>query len=410
MKYSKKLYFDVRNVRPPEGHVSRYALWVYFTGPKLRTRPKGMYHGMPKWVLLFGLLSLALISLLGGCKKSEKSQVKAAATKELELLEDLDDKTIETYISYQELYPSDEAPQEVSSKVRDIFPKFFEDFSYKLLDIKIKEDTARVTVRLNTIDAEALAKDYSRASMKKRIASSANPEGVEYSLEDYYLLLGELLDENQYETVENNCTLKLKKENDTWELEHSSSLDDQLVGGFVSYLEDPNLFSPEEIVEIHFDTLKEFDTEQLNRYLGIDSLFDADDSYSRSITQELTRQISDNFDYRILKEKDDGHTATVTAEITSYDAKSILNAYEKSLDAYLKSSQAFADGENGRLKKSSRLLLDSIKANKSSSTTKIELTLVNDGTSWKLQMDEDVAQAIVGSMGEAVEEISSDVK
>ncbi|MCB5713728.1 hypothetical protein NE689_14665 [Lactonifactor longoviformis] len=361
-------------------------------------------------LLLFTLLLLILVCLFGGCQKSEKSQVKAAATRELDLLKDLDDKTIEKYISYEDLYPSGEIHQEVSSKIKNIFSRFYENFSYKILDIQVKNETARVTVRLNTIDAETLAKDYSRASMKKRIASSANPEGVEYSLEDYYLLLGELLDENQYDTVENNCTLKLSKESNTWKLEHSSRLDDQLVGGFVSYLKDPNLFAPEEIVEIHFDTLKEFDTEQLNRYLGIDTLFDADDAYSRSLTQELTNQISDHFDYRILKESDDGHTATVTAEITSYDAKSILNSYEKKLDSYLNSSQAFADGESGRLKKSSQLLLNSIKANKSASSTKLDLTLINDGTSWKLQMNEDVAQAILGGMGEAVKEISSDVK
>ncbi|BFL47817.1 hypothetical protein [Lactonifactor longoviformis] len=361
-------------------------------------------------LLLFTLLLLTFVCLFGGCQKSEKSQVKAAATRELDLLKDLDDKTIEKYISYEDLYPSGEIHQEVSSKIKNIFSRFYANFSYKILDIQVKDQTARVTVRLNTIDAETLAKDYSRASMKKRIASSANPEGVEYSLEDYYLLLGELLDENQYDTVENNCTLKLSKENNTWKLEHSSRLDDQLVGGFVSYLQDPNLFTPEEIVEIHFDTLKEFDTEQLNRYLGIDTLFDADDAYSRSLTQELTNQISDHFDYHILKESDDGHTATVTAEITSYDAKSILNSYEKKLDSYLNSSQAFADGESGRLKKSSQLLLNSIKANKSASSTKLDLTLINDGTSWKLQMNEDVAQAILGGMGEAVKEISSDVK
>ena len=55
-------------------------------------------------LLLFTLLLLILVCLFGGCQKSEKSQVKAAATRELDLLKDLDDKTIEKYISYEDLY------------------------------------------------------------------------------------------------------------------------------------------------------------------------------------------------------------------------------------------------------------------------------------------------------------------
>ncbi len=65
-----------------------------------------------------------------GCQKSEKSQVKAAATRELDLLKDLDDKTIEKYISYEDFYPSGEIHQEVSSKIKNIFSRFYENFSY----------------------------------------------------------------------------------------------------------------------------------------------------------------------------------------------------------------------------------------------------------------------------------------
>lgn len=365
-----------------------------------------------KTLLTLFFLSCAALALLVGCGHSEKGLVKKSVTKELDLLKEMDRTTALNYISYQDLFPNDTDSHSIPDEILDIFPLFFKDFSYKVMTITIDKETntADALVRIETIDAKALAKDYMKATMKKRIASSANPQNVEYSLEDYYLLLAEMLQNNTYNKVENNCHIKLINSNSTWKIEHNEELDNQLVGGFVTYIADASLFTPEEIVAIHFDTIKEFDTEQLNRYLLIDSLFDVDDAYNRSITQALTTQIHNHFDYEVTSEKDDGHTASVTADITSCDFKSIVNKYEKDLQAYLSTSKALADGTSGRLTTANKILLSSIESNTSSSTTTLTLKLVNDGSSWKLQMDEDVAQAILGGIGEAIAEISSDVK
>lgn len=363
-----------------------------------------------KRITIAAILILILAVLLTIFIPTEKKQIKKVVKEELNHLKHMDKNTVSEYISYQELFPDAKKEEPVSEEIAQIFPLFFKDFSFRILKVSADEKQAKVTVRLNTIDAKTLAKDYMKATMKKRIASSANPQSVEYSLEDYYLLLGNLLKTKTYETLEVNTTMVLNKKNESWVLEHNNNLDNELVGNFVTYLADPNLFTPEEIVKIHFDTIKDFDSEQLNRYLKIDSLFDVNDSYSHSITQALCAQIHEYFDYQVISEEDDGETAKVICDITSCDFKTILTTYENDLSSYLATSKALEDGTSGRLNTANKLLLKSIQANTSSSTTSITLQLKNDGSSWKLQMSEEVAQAILGNIGSAVAEISSDVK
>jgi len=328
--------------------------------------------------------------------------VKTAISTELELLKNLDPDTIETYVSYADLFPDTQDETDLSSGLVKIFPLFFQDFSYKILETDVQEDTASAMVRIETIDAQALAKDFSKSLIKKEIFDSANSDSTEYTLEDYYLLLKNLLEDNQYKTVENNCKFILQKKNDAWAVKHSNDLDNQLTGGFASYLADSGLFTPEEVTAIYFDAIKEFNNEQMSHYLGLENLFDSEDSFYTTIIQELTTQIVKHFDYQIIGHEKNGQTANVTTEIISYDFKKILGTYEENLDAYLSSSNALADGAEGRLEKSKELLLSSIRENTSAASATISILLVNDGSGWSLQMNDEITETILGGIAEAV--------
>ena len=50
------------------------------------------------------------------------------------------------------------------------------------------------------------------------------------------------------------------------------SLENDLVGGLITYLSDSDLLSPEETLTVYLNTLKTMDTEQMGNYLGLESL------------------------------------------------------------------------------------------------------------------------------------------
>ena len=81
------------------------------------------------------------------------------------------------------------------------------DFDYKILDVNVDKDkqSAQANLRLVTLDAHALAEDFSKAQLKHEISQSASSEEAteqSISLEERYSQLNELLKNNDYQTVE----------------------------------------------------------------------------------------------------------------------------------------------------------------------------------------------------------------
>ena len=100
--------------------------------------------------------------------------------------------------------------------------------------------------------------------MIKQIQNSASPASVDFSLEDCYLLLGNVLKNNDYKSITSDYTITLTRSGKTWNIDSPKSLSAAVTGNFSTYVADASLFSPSEIIAIHLDTLKAFDTEQLN--------------------------------------------------------------------------------------------------------------------------------------------------
>lgn len=367
-----------------------------------------------KWLYAAVFMTSAL--LLTGCVSKEERAVKQTVSAELDQLKNPDKKTIEKYLSIRELFPDkgtsekDNGEGSVDPDIAQIFTRYFKDFSYTVDNVKIKDTKASATVTVTNLDAHALAEDYTAAALKKRITCDANPSQVEFSLKDSYLLLGETLKKNKYKLVDTTFDLKLKQKDDTWTLVRSEDLDNQITGGFLTYMADSDLLPPQEVVKIHFNTIKEFDTEQLNIYLSLDSLLDTDDTYSSSIAHAMAEQIHACFDFKILDSKNNERNALVKVQITSSDFKSIVSSYQEQLSGWLQTSQAMAGGAEGRREKERQLLLESIEKNNASTTREVDIALVNDGTSWKMQMDENVALAILGGVDSALADMSEDVE
>lgn len=372
-----------------------------------KTRHKKFTIGIPV-ILLAQAALLTLFLLWHYSTLSYREDPVKLVRHELSVLKNTDSVTVDQELSYEDLFPSEDTDKTISRELQNVFSAFFDDFRYKILDVEKGDGRACVTVRLTTLDGKALAREYSRATLSNQIQNSATPSGVEFSLEDCYLLLASVLENGSFDTVTSEYAIELEEHDGIWSISSPSELQEALTGSFATYVSDPYLLTPSETVEVYLDTLKSFDMEQLTRYFSLDSLFSGDAQYKRSISQALSQQLLDYLDYEISGEElsQDGAAATVSLELTSCDCYAIMEAYQQQVLAYTQTSQALQDGISGRLNKANDILISCITENKESTTSSLDVSLENDGSSWKLNSDDALSEALLGNISEAMNEVS----
>lgn len=357
--------------------------------------------------LLAFLMIILLSVFLCSCSQSAKAHAEKAIKKDLDLLKNLDSETTMQYISYQELFPDSDDSTKLSADIKEVFSLFFQNFDYKILGISVDSDekNASAQLKLTTLDAEALASDFVSASLQEEILETASGKENDNgnSLEQRYLLLYKLLKNNTYSSAERNTSIQLNNLGSSsepdWEITHSSSLENDLVGGLITYLSDPDLVPPAETLTVYLKTLQEMDVKQMANYLGLDSILNTSDSAKNAIASALIEQFHSCFNYKISSTSVSGYLAEVDAELTTFDSNSILTQYEKELNTYLASADAVIDGSQKRYNKSHELLLDSIRNNQATITATATFHLTNDGASWKLEnAGTELGNAIFGTL------------
>ena len=357
--------------------------------------------------LLAFLMIILLSVFLCSCSQSAIAHAEKAIKKDLDLLKNLDSETTMQYISYQELFPDSDDSTKLSADIKEVFSLFFQNFDYKILGISVDSDekNASAQLKLTTLDAEALASDFVSASLQEEILETASGKENDNgnSLEQRYLLLYKLLKNNTYSSVERNTSIQLNNLGSSsepdWEITHSSSLENDLVGGLITYLSDPDLVPPAETLTVYLKTLQEMDVKQMANYLGLDSILNTSDSAKNAIASALMEQFHSCFNYKISSTSVSGYLAEVDAELTTFDSNSILTQYEKELNTYLASADAVIDGSQKRYNKSHELLLDSIRNNQATITATATFHLTNDGASWKLEnAGTELGNAIFGTL------------
>ncbi|MDY4404558.1 hypothetical protein [Blautia sp.] len=357
--------------------------------------------------LLAFLMIILLSVFLCSCSQSAKAHAEKAIKKDLDLLKNLDSETTMQYISYQELFPDSDDSTKLSADIKEVFSLFFQNFDYKILGISVDSDekNASAQLKLTTLDAEALASDFVSASLQEEILENASGKENDNgnSLEQRYLLLYKLLKNNTYSSAERNTSIQLNNLGSSsepdWEITHSSSLENDLVGGLITYLSDPDLVPPAETLTVYLKTLQEMDVKQMANYLGLDSILNTSDSAKNAIASALMEQFHSCFNYKISSTSVSGYLAEVDAELTTFDSNSILTQYEKELNTYLASADAVIDGSQKRYNKSHELLLDSIRNNQATITATATFHLTNDGASWKLEnAGTELGNAIFGTL------------
>lgn len=357
--------------------------------------------------LLAFLMIILLSVFLCSCSQSAKAHAEKAIKKDLDLLKNLDSETTMQYISYQELFPDSDDSTKLSADIKEVFSLFFQNFDYKILGISVDSDekNASAQLKLTTLHAEALASDFVSASLQEEILETASGKENDNgnSLEQRYLLLYKLLKNNTYSSAERTTSIQLNNVGSSsepdWEITHSSSLENDLVGGLITYLSDPDLVPPAETLTVYLKTLQEMDVKQMANYLGLDSILNTSDSAKNAIASALMEQFHSCFNYKISSTSVSGYLAEVDAELTTFDSNSILTQYEKELNTYLASADAVIDGSQKRYNKSHELLLDSIRNNQATITATATFHLTNDGASWKLEnAGTELGNAIFGTL------------
>ena len=356
-----------------------------------------------KLYLLCILCGLSLL-LFSGYSFKEKQAVRKTIKAQFNQLKESDITAIQDYIHTQELLPGHLQDETLSQNVADIISLFYQDFSYRVKQISVKEDSAVATVKVKTMDAKTLAKDFSKAALTRRIHHHASGSQENFKLHDSYLILKELMQSNEYKTVSKTVDIPLSKKDGEWQLIHTPELDSALTGNFLEYTSNPNLLSPKEIVQVHFDAMKEFTLEHWKSYLQLSHLADTSSEYNIHITDAVIEQISHFFDYKILKQKTEQNRASVQVRVTSIDFQSILNSYQKKVSKWLKTSEALSVGASGRREKEKELFLSCIQKNEKTSSHEISIPLTNDGFSWKIQMDSEISDAIFGDISSLINE------
>lgn len=364
-----------------------------------KTRHLSFAIGIPA-ILVIQLLAISLLFTWNRQRITSPAQI---VQHELELIKELDDETIQSFVSYDNLTNSQFSSEDPDSESVEAVKLFFKDFQYSIQQELIEDSTATVTVQISNLDMRTLAKDL--CTQLLRASSVLYPsEPLTYDTNDYYRLLSSTLKEHSYETIVTTAHFQLHQDEQGWYILADSTLEDELVSGFISSMNDPYLLSASSVLSIQLDALKELNSTQWADYLAIQDVFATyNTDYYEQIDKAYADQLAKYFDYEILKCSEEGDTATAVVRIHSLDMPSILENYRAKLLSYAATTHSIRDDDITFSNKTAQMLLDSLSENTQSVGTDVTIQLPNDGTTWTVTYSADFTNALMGDIEQAIE-------
>lgn len=375
----------------------------------------GMYvfrHKTLHLTFVFGIpailiIQLLIIGFLLSMNRKHMESPAQAVEYELELIQNLDADTIQSFVSYENLTGSQITPSETGPETTRAIQLFFRNFRYKILNETITDDKADVSVEITNLDTRSLARDLREEILRQSV--SIYPDSAIFpTTESYYRLLLDMLSINRYEQVTTAAYFHLVRDEAGWTILADSTLEDQLVSEFITNINDPFLLPPDTVLAAYLDAFGELTGSQWKDFLNISDVFATyNTDYSPRIDDEYMRQIASCFGYEILQCREEGTQARADVRITSLDLSHILGIYRKSLLGYAATIQSVKDDPVEASNEMSRLLLEALKANDRTVSTDISLTLTNDGTTWNADFDEEFTNALMGNLNEAIDSFAA---
>lgn len=364
-----------------------------------KTRHLSFAIGIPA-ILVIQLLAISLLFTWNRQRITSPAQI---VQHELELIKELDDETIQSFVSYDNLTNSQFSSEDPDSESVEAVKLFFKNFQYSIQQELIEDSTATVTVQISNLDMRTLAKDL--CTQLLRASSVLYPsEPLTYDTNDYYRLLSSTLKEHTYETIVTTAHFQLHQDEQGWYILADSTMEDELVSGFISSMNDPYLLSASSVLSIQLDALKELNSTQWADYLEIQDVFATyNTDYYEQIDKAYADQLAKYFDYEILKCSEEGDTATAVVRIHSLDMPSVLESYRSKLLSYAATTHSIRDDDVTFSNKTAQMLLDSLSENTKSVGTDVTIQLPNDGTTWTVTYSADFTNALMGDIEHAIE-------
>lgn len=352
-------------------------------------------------LLLSALLLVLCAMLLFGCSKYTPEKT---VSQELSLIQQLDEETIKAFVSYEDMMHSVTGDTSIGEETTEAVELFFKNFKYKILSSSSNDKTSIVNVEITNLDTKELAKDLYLAILVRTVAPNDHNEDLPLSMNAYFTLLRDILLENTYELVSTTAHFDLIKTDAGWSIQGTERLEDELVSGFITYLNDPYLLSPEELTVSVLDKFKELTPQEWIDYLGMNDIFATGTSLYEKIDLAFAEQITAHFDYTIHEAAEKEKDASVKVVINSLDMQSVLSEYMDRLMEYAETTEAIRDTNAELADKTSAMLLECLQSNKKSMQKEIIIEFINTGTNWDMQLNNDFTDALLGNLNEALED------
>lgn len=353
------------------------------------------------------ILQLILIGCVLSMNRKNMESPSQAVRYELNLIQELDENTIQSFVSYENLTSSQIIPGETGPETAEAVQLFFRKFKYKILDETITDDKAEVNARITNLDTAALARDL-RLQILRQSVSIYSESAAFTTTGDYYRLLLDMLKQNSYGQITTSACFHLVRNATGWTILADDQLEDQLVSGFITNINDPYLIPARTVLEVYLDAFDALDGSQWKDFLGIEDAFATyNTEYSSRIDEEYTNQIAECFSWEILQCHDSGSSVLADVRITSLDLGQVLDTYRNSLLDYADTVQSVKDDSVAASNKMSRLLLDALQQNNKTASTDITLTMTNDGSTWNVSFGDEFTNALMGNAEDAISFFSS---
>lgn len=370
-----------------------------------KTRHKSFVIGIPA-ILVAQLLLLSFLFTWNNQRMGSPSQ---AVQYELELIQDLDADTIRSFVSYENLMNSHLDSGTIGPETTEAVELFFEHFRYDIINEEINGDEAVVTVSIRNLDMHELAVDCCTAILKQSV--QIYPDQSTFTTSDYYRLLRDMLQNNEYPTKETTATFRLFRDESGWIILADQKLEDEIVSNFISCMNDPYILPASEVLDIQLHALKALTAEQWINYLDIQDIFATyNTDYSSLIDTAYAEQLAQHYDYKILRCSENGNTAMAAIRIHSTDMTHVLTLYREYLLDYAATTKSIRDDDVTFSNETAALLLKAFENTAQSGATDINLTFYNNGNNWDIFFDDTFTDAIMGGISEAMDHFNSVTK
>ena len=188
-------------------------------------------------------------------------------------------------------------------------------------------------------------------------------------------------------------------------IQNTDQLEDDLVSGFISYLKDPYLVTPEEMITVVLEGLMEKSPDEWKSYLNMQDIFSTYSQNYEKTDDALAVQLSKYISYKILSVTEDQEQESASAKITitSLDMKSVLKRYQELLMNYASTTESIRASSSELADETASLLAQALAENTDTTDTEVTIHFTNNGSSWEMQLNEDFTNALLGNAGAAIQ-------